>query len=306
MADQHKPSLFFGILLTLGAYFLFALSSICVRELNSLPTIEIIFFQGFLPLICLLLFEKPTLAQLKPLSWQGHLVRDIFGFASFFTYFQAIKYIDLVDATVLAYTAPFYIPFIWRIWAKEKINHEVWWAIFLGFIGVLLILKPGSSIFKFSAFLGIISGVFSSLSLSAISILNKKKESVNNILFYFFLLSSLLSFPFMFHYFVLPSFTGWLLILAIGVTNYYAQILLTKAYQHGTASYLSPLSYTIVIFTAFFSWMLFNKTPGLISLIGIIFIIVGGTMTYLLKKKPENISEAFEAEKIKPWWKFWA
>lgn len=307
MTVQNKSTLLFGIFLTLASYFFFAISSTIVRELNAIPTMEIIFFQGFIPLICFFVFTPPaTLSQLKPVSWQGHLVRDVFGIASFFAYFQAIKYIDLVDATVLSYTAPFYIPFIWSIWAKEKINHEVWWAVFLGFVGILFILKPGSSIFQFSSFLGIISGIFSSLSLTAISFLNKKKESVNNVLFYYFLMSTLVALPFLFFSSVFPSFTQWLLLFGIGITNYLAQIFLTKAYQHGTASYLSPLSYSIVIFTAFFSWMFFNKTPGYLSLVGIIFIIVGGTLTFILKKKPETLIETLEVKKERPWWKFWA
>ncbi len=303
MTAHIKSSLLLGIFLTLGAYFFFALSSILVKELHSLPTMEIIFFQGFIPLILFLILNKTSFKQLKPISWKAHLVRDLGGIASFFAYFEAIKYIDLVDATVLSYTAPFYIPFVWRIWAKEKINHEIWWAIFLGFIGILIILKPGTSIFKFSSFLGIISGIFSSLSLSAISVLHKKKETVNNILFYYFLLSALAALPFMYSW-AHPSLKEWFFLLGIGLTSYFAQIFLTSAYKHGTASYLSPLSYSIVVFTALFSWIFFNKVPGFFSLIGIILIIVGGTLTYLLKKKPANLPEVFEAEEKRKW-KFW-
>jgi drug/metabolite transporter (DMT)-like permease len=300
-----KPSLIVGIFLTIGAYFFFAISSTCVRELKSISSMEIIFFQSFIPLLCLLLFSRKGLNILSPVSIPAHLVRDLFGIASFFAYFQAIKYIDLIDATVLSYTAPFYIPMIWSIWAKEKINKEVWWVILLGFIGILFILKPGTSIFKISSFLGITSGIFSSLSLTAIGILNRKKESMSNIMFYFFFISTIISMPFTFFSWSSPSLTQWLLLLSIGITNFFAQIFLTKAYSHGTASYLSPLSYTIVVFTSFFSWIIFNKPPGLLSFAGMIFIIVGGSLTYILKKKPANLSEVFEVEGKKPWWKFW-
>lgn len=139
----ETPSFSFGIFLTLVTYLLFATCSTFVRILGkNFPTIEIVFFQALIPLICLIpMLLKNGISHLKPIAITPHLIRDINGVLGYFAYFFAIKYIGLVDATVLTYSAPFYIPIIWSIWTKEKVQKEVWWTILLGFIGIIFILK---------------------------------------------------------------------------------------------------------------------------------------------------------------------
>ena len=176
--EKEKKTLSYGIVLTLFAYLAFASASALVRPLGKeFPTIEIIFFQSLIPFLFFapIVFSK-NLSLLKPVAILPHLLRDLGGLSSYFTYFLAIKYLGLVDATVLSYTAPFYIPFMWNIWTKEKIPAEVWWAIGLGFVGVLLILKPGTSIFSSLSFIGIMSGILSAIALVSLSMLNKKNE----------------------------------------------------------------------------------------------------------------------------------
>lgn len=294
--SAENSSLAYGIILTLFAYVFFALCSTCVKIIGKdLPTIEIIFFQSIIPFICLLpkVFSH-KISYLKPVAILPHFLRDISGIASFFTYFWAIKYLGLIDATVLSYTGPFYVPFFWSIWTKEKFSKDIWWAITLGFIGVVIILKPKTGIFNYFSFIGILSGMLSALSLTAIGMLNRKKEVLTVTLFYNFLVASLISLPLGIIYWKNPTLTQWFLLLGIGFFTFIAQILLTKGYKHGAAAYLSPLSYSIVIYTTFISSIFLKEQFNWVSFIGIACVIIGGTVTYVLKKRPKNISEVFE------------
>lgn len=307
---KEPHSFGYGIILTLLAYFIFSCTSAFVRIMGKdFPTIQIIFFQSIIPLLCLLprIFSQ-KIALLKPVAILPHIIRDLGGVGSFFTYFLAIKYLGLIDATVLSYTGPFYIPIIWSLWTKEKFSPKIWWAIMLGFIGVLCILRPGSSIFCFSCYLGIISGIFSAFALVAIGILNRKKEVLTNILVYNFLVATLISLPFTIISWKNPTSLQWTLLLAIGFLTFIAQIVLTEGYKHGAASYLSPMTYSIVIYTSFISWLFFASPPSWLTMLGITCIIIGGTLSFILGKKPETISEVFKANNIvkkKPWWRFW-
>ena len=307
---RENPSLSYGIFLTLIAYILFAICSSFVRILGKdFPTIEIILFQSVVPFICLLpIIFSHKISYLKPVAILPHIIRDISGFASYFSYFLAIKYLGLIDATVLTYTAPFYMPIIWSIWTKEKIPKEVWWAIGLGFIGVLLILKPGSTIFNPKSIIGIVAGIFSALVLASISILNRKKELLTNTLFYNFIISTIISLPFAIISWKHPSLLQWAILLGVGFTTFLGQLLLTEAYRHGAAAYLSPMSYSIIIYTSMVSWMFFNNLPGWVTVIGIFLVVIGGTMTFMLRKRPQKIVKVFEANNNMPkhpWWKFW-
>jgi drug/metabolite transporter (DMT)-like permease len=308
--QEHKLNLLKGIFITISAYFFFAISSAFVRTLKNVPTIEIVFFQMFIPLLCIIpLIAINGLHKLKTKIFHIHLIRDIVGLVYYFFYFLAIKRIDLIDATVLAFTSPFYIPIICRIWLKEKMQKEIWWAVFIGFMGIVLILKPGTEIFHLGSIVGIFSGIMSALALTTISVLNRKEERLLSTLFYFFLLSSILSFPLLIFYWKTPTFLEFLLLLGVGITSFFAQMLLTKAYKYGTASFLSPLSYSIIIFTSLLSWIFFKLPPGWISFIGIILIIFGGSLTFILKKEPKTVLEVFEKNneivKKKRFWEFW-
>lgn len=300
--ELQRPNLLLGIVLTLVAYLSFAISSAFVKLLTGIPTVEIVFFQTFVPFVMLIpMVISNGFLKLKTKEITTHLIRDISGVLSFFLYFLAIKYINLVDATVLTYTAPFFIPIIWSIWTKDKLQKSIWWAISLGFLGILFILKPGTEIFHIASFIGLAAGIVSAIALTSIGILNLKKELLTSTLFYYFFIGSIIIVPFLVISWIDPSFKDWLLLIGVGATNFFGQILLTRAFSYGTASFLSPLSYSIVVYTAFISWIFFNSPPKMLSLIGIAIIIIGGTITFVIKRKPSTVSEVFEKKKTR-WW----
>ena len=184
----QKPRLITGILITLLSYLFFATASALVKITNgNLPTVEIVFFQNLISLLCIIPYclKKHTLRWDKS-NLKVHLIRDFAGVLSYLFYFFAIKKISLVEATLLAYTAPFFVPIIWKIWMKEKGSNSIWWVIVLGFIGIALILNPSNGIFKIGALYGILAGMISAFSLVSIRILNQRHESLSKTLFYFF------------------------------------------------------------------------------------------------------------------------
>lgn len=294
--EQASSRLALGIIICLFAYIFFVTASTLVYSFEGkFPTIQIIFIQNIVSFICILpLSLRKGLARLKTTNLPTHLIRDITGVLSYYLYFVAIRYLDLTDATTLNYTAPFFVPFIWWIWMREKIDLHVWWSIIVGFIGVAVILNPTQQIFQEGFTFGLFAGIASSIAFSALRILNLKKEPMSRTLFYYFLFATLFSAPFAWIYWVEPSGYEWLKVLGIGLATVIAQMLLTIAYRYGTASYLSPLGYSTVIYAGISSWLFFDIAPHFRSILGTLLIILGGTLTYILKKKPEKLSETFQ------------
>ncbi len=296
-AAPHRLGL--GIAICLVAYLFFVTASSLVWNFGGkFPTIQIIFIQNAVSLICILpIALRKGIHRLKTDELPVHLIRDVMGVFSYYLYFLAIRLLNLVDATTLNYTAPFFVPLIWWIWMKEKISAHVWWSIIVGFIGVAVILNPTHQIFQIGFLFGIFAGLASAVAFCAIRVLNLKKEPMSRVLFYYFLVGTIFSFPFAYVYWVPPSETEWTQAVAIGAATTIAQICLTVAYRYGTASYLSPLGYSTVIYAGLSSWILFDKPLGFRSLVGTVLIVAGGTLTYLMKKKPESVAQAFEVPK---------
>jgi drug/metabolite transporter (DMT)-like permease len=294
--EQIPPRLGLGISISLLAYVFFVTASSLVWSFRSqFPTIQILFILNFICFICILpIALRKGHRRLRTEHFSAHLVRDIAGVLSYYLYFVAIRFLNLTDATTLNYTAPFFVPFIWWIWMKEKIDLHVWWSIIVGFIGVAVILNPSRQIFQEGFLFGLCAGLVSAVAFAALRVLNLKKEPMSRTLFYYFFIGTLITAPFALVYWVHPTPLQWLKMGGVGVATVIAQMLLTIAYRYGTASYLSPLGYTTVIYAGISSWIIFGIPPTIRSIVGIVLIIIGGILTFVLKKQPTKISETFE------------
>lgn len=299
--EQAPPRLALGIFICLIAYIFFVTASSLAWNFGvRFPTIQIIFILNIVSLICILpLALRKGHRRLKTDVLPIHLLRDVTGVVSYYLYYLAIRYLNLTDATTLNNTAPFFVPIIWWIWMRERIDVHVWWSIIVGFIGVAVILNPTKLIFQEGFVFGIFAGLASAIALSALRVLNLKKEPMSRTLFYYFLFSTIFTAPFAWVYWVPPSGVEWFQVIAIGAATAIAQMLLTVAYRYGTASYLSPLGYATIIYAAISSWLIFDIPLKLRSIIGTILIVMGGTLTYILKKKPEGLKETFEVPEPK-------
>lgn len=297
--SKHEPEpthLKLGIALALIGYVFFVTASSLVWSFkNRFSTIQIIFIQNAVSLLCILpVALRHGTKHLKTEVLPIHLMRDVFGVLSYYLFFLAIRFLNLVDATILNYTAPFFVPVIWWVWMREKVGRHVWWSIIIGFIGVAVILNPTRQMFQLGFVLGLFAGILSAVAFVALRILNVHKEPMTRTLFYYFLTGTILSFPFAWIYWIHPSGHEWWGAIGIGAATAGGQMLLTVAYRYGTASYLSPLGYSSVVYAGLVSWALFDRVPSWRSAIGTLLIIIGGTLTYVLKKKPTSIAETFE------------
>jgi len=294
--EQTPPRLALGITISLIAYIFFVIASSLVWSFrHEFPTIQILFILNCISLLCILpIALRKGHQRLRTSVLSVHLLRDIAGVLSYYFYFVAIRHLNLTDATTLNYIAPFFVPIIWWIWMREKIELHLWWSIIVGFIGVAVMLDPTKQIFQEGFFSGLFAGVASAVAFTALRVLNLKREPMSRTLFYYFLFGTLLSAPFAWTYWIHPTAMQWVKMLGVGFTTVIAQMLLTISYRYGTASYLSPLGYSSVIYAAISSWLIFNIPPSLRSILGTVLIITGGTLTYILKKKPDKISETFE------------
>jgi drug/metabolite transporter (DMT)-like permease len=298
MKQEETPTrLGLGIAISLAAYLFFVTASSIVWSLHgAFPTIQALFIQNIVSLICILpLTLGKHFRGFKTKVFPIHLIRDISGVVSYYLYFVAIRYLNLVDATILNYTAPFFVPIMWWMWTKEKVGRNVWWSIVIGFIGVAVILNPSKQIFQLGFLFGLFAGIASGVAFCAIRILNLHLEPTRRTLFYYFTIGSLLTFPFALVYWVPPTPLQWFKGIGIGVATAVGQILLTISYRYGTASYLSPLGYSTVVYAGIISYFLFGKPLGWRSVVGTLLIVAGGTATYLMKKKPHSLSETFQS-----------
>ena len=259
---RWKPATVHGqaALLMLGSTSAFALMAIAIRFASAtIPTTEVAFFRNFFGLLALLPILMHAGNGIPRTRHPGrYLVRTLVGLGSMLCAFWAIGHLPLSQAISLSYAAPLFATIAAVLWLGEIVRVRRWIAVSAGFIGVLVILRPGVA---FS--LPMLVPVFGALLAALVAIQMKQLSKIDppdTIVFYTYLLWVPLSLaPALFQW-VWPGPTAWLWLLATGVLGTLGQWLWTRALRLGEVSALQPISFVQLPIVVLFGWWLFGET----------------------------------------------
>lgn len=264
------------------ASFCFALMNIVIKaSSNTLSVAEVLFYRSLLNFIIVFGIMKVQNIKIKSKVISLHIRRATLGNIALACSFFALSVLPVATATTLNYTNPLFLAMISIFLIKDKTSFSTYIGIILGFLGVILILNPS---LKVEQYLGVISGLLSGL-LTALAYYNvgllvEKGEPETRVVFYFSLTGLLCSFVWLlFNHFSQVNFNTFLHIITFGLLGTIGQLAMTRAYGKGRTLSTGTLSYMTVVFAALFSWIFFDEQLKWYNLLGITFIIAGGTLT---------------------------
>ena len=244
---------------------------------HYLPNPMIIFFRQVFS-ICILMpilpFKLGSYRKLKTECFHLHLLRTFASISSMFCLYFAIRYLPLTDAVLLSYTRPLFIPIVVYLWFRKKWTKNTWIGIVVGFLGIMLILKPDQKIFDIAALVGLASGMFGSIAFTSIRRLTKT-EPPDRILFYFLAISLPLTSVPLATSWQTPTLEGWGLLVLIGVGATFYQMFLTRAYRHAKAVKVASLLYCSVIFAWIFDLFLGQGEITITAIVGMVLVVFG-------------------------------
>jgi drug/metabolite transporter (DMT)-like permease len=269
-----------GALFMTVSALLFAGMSLAVKVASrGLPNPEIVFFRNVLGLAVLLPLTLPLGARgLATRHLAEHLVRGLAGLAAMYCFFYAIAHLRVADAVLLNYSLPLFMPLIAWAWLKEPVPGRLWWVLALGFAGLLLILKPGLSLFNPVALVGVAAAVLAALAQVGIRRLTRT-EPVTRIVFYFGVIATAVSAVPLAGVWRRPDASQWGVLIALGVLATLAQLALTRAYAHAPAAQVGPFIYMSVVFTTVLEGGLWGVWPDALSIAGAVLVCAAGILT---------------------------
>jgi drug/metabolite transporter (DMT)-like permease len=271
-------------LLILGSSFLFASMGALIKMVSpDLGNPMVVFFRNAFGLLAL----SPWLWQLRIADLRSdhlrlHLIRDGAGLAAMACFFYAIPRLDLASAMLLNYSAPLFIPFIAWIWLKERVKFTVALAVPLGFIGLLMILKPTVAVTP-PALIGLLSGLLAAVAMVGIRRMAGVEPPLRTV-FYFSLFSTLVSGLALPWGWQTPAGWHWLALLGIGGLAAGAQMLLTMAYNRAPAAQTGTYTYLAVLFGSLYGWIGWHEQFDVWSLIGMALVIGAAAWTSRLSR----------------------
>jgi len=277
-AEIYRNQPFAGALFVLSASFMFAVMGALVKVVStSLTNDMVVFFRN----LCALVFILPWIWYRRPHDgiktalFQLHLIRSLAGLGAMYCFFYAIDQLQLSEACLLIATTPLFIPVIAYVWIREPVARKVRGAIIIGFIGIVLILKPGLEVFQPVTIVGLASGVLAALAMVSIRRMSTSEPTIR-IVFYFTVLSTLISAVPLIWSWQSPQPRIWWLLILIGLLAAVGQILLTKGYSLAPAAQVGPFTYGNVVFATLFGWIFWGESLDTMTWVGAVLICIAG------------------------------
>jgi drug/metabolite transporter (DMT)-like permease len=256
-------------LLMLGSTLFFALMVVAIRLASAtLHTFEIAFFRNFFGLVAalpLLLRHGPGL--LRTTQLPRYFVRCLVGVVSMFCGFWAIGHLPLAQAVSLSYSTPIFVTIAAVIFLHEQVRARRWTAVVLGFIGVLVIVRPGTGDFTAGTLVAVTAALLSGIVSIQIKQLSRVEPADRIVLFTtaIWVPMSLLPALAVWEW---PQGIAWLWVVAAGFLGTGGHMLWTRALKLGDVSALTPISFMQLPVVAIFGYLLFDEAVDRWTAIG--------------------------------------
>lgn len=246
---------------------------------------ETVFYRSIVALLFMQLYVSRGGLSLRTAHWRAQLFRSGIGCVAMMTYFTAISLIHLDTAVTLNYTSPLFMALILRLWFREPATRYDYSLLFIGFLGVALLLQPAWGNQPPAGLLtGLMAGFLFSLAGLGVRQLGRLGEAEWRTVYFFSLTCTLAGLIWVlagsgFH----PvNFRGFLLILGMGGSGLIAQNAMTCAFKRGKTLLVANLQYTTVMFASLFGFLLWRELLSLVAWGGVILIISSNVLMSLI------------------------
>ena len=292
----------FGILCLVAAGFVFSFFNAIVKHLSAegLPVMEVAWGRYVFHLVFAILYAGVA-ARFEPAAaapqvttpsrwtqpWRDMLrarkpglqfLRSLLMLATTLLFFLAVSYVDLASATAVAFVEPLVITILSYFFLRERVGIRRWAAVAVGFIGVLIVIRPGFGMVHLAILLPLLSAS-TGASYNVLTRVVARHDGNATSLFYAALVGCLVLSCFMPFLWQAPSFNQWLLLAALGLSGGLAHTLVIRAFSYASASVIAPFIYLQLLWATAVGYVWFDMLPAVTTWIGGAVIIATGIYT---------------------------
>lgn len=281
-ASADSPQVLRGIVMVMVAVAVFSAVDFFSKYLTRFYPIGLVVWARYtfhLLFVVVALVPRHGLALMRTARPGVQILRGLLLAIASVLFVCALKYMPLAESTAIAYLAPLIVTLMSVAFLKEKIELARWIAVVCGFIGVLTIIRPGSSVFSWAVFLP----MGNALAFAVYQILTRRLagvESPYTSIFYAGLVGTvLLSAALPFSWVMPQSALHAVILVVLGMLGGLGHLILIKAYAYGPASRLAPFGYSQLIWVMAIGYVAFADFPDGWSLLGIVILVASGIYT---------------------------
>jgi S-adenosylmethionine uptake transporter len=284
--------------------FLFAIQDVIIKEMSGgYPVHQVMAIRGLvaIPLLLLLIHFRGGLGVLRRHRPALHLLRGTLMLAAFLCFYVALAGTSLTTTTALFFTAPFFISLLSIPLLGEKVGIRRFAGIAVGFVGVVIVLRPEAGRFSYYDLLPILAAFFYSCCQLMVRVAKMTAPPAVMSLYAsiaFVVLAGLCGLGlsgfdipqdagvgarFLLRAWSLPGGIDLILLMLTGVTSALGFMCTSNAYQREQASRIAPFEYVMIIWVSLLSFLVWSEIPDLTTLLGIAMIIASGI--YVIRRE---------------------
>jgi drug/metabolite transporter (DMT)-like permease len=278
-ARADRP--FRGIALILASTVFLGISDVTAKYLSAtLPSIEI----AWLRFLVFALIMVPAMLPGSPLyalrsSRPGlQLMRGVALLGSSLFFISGLRFLPIAEASATGFVSPLFVTALSIVFLGESVGLRRWLATGVGLIGVLIVLRPGSSAFHPAALFSIVSALAWACTLVMTRMMSGRERAVTTMTYSSLtgvcILSALVPLVW-----VAPSWHDVFFGIVIGIASTLGQWIVVLAFRYADASVLAPFSYTQLLWVSMLGFIIFGEVPDVWTVIGAAFIVASGLYT---------------------------
>lgn len=273
-----------GALWLVSGGFIFTLNGVMIRLLSEqVESVQTAFFRAFFSVLLLL----PLIASGKVRPWHstriaGHFWRTFMGTTSMVLGFYAVSMLPLADATALGFSQPLFSVCVAALIVGEKVRWRRWSATIVGFIGVLVMVRPGAGSLQPGALVALANAMTVAVSILLVKRLSDS-ETPLMILTQFAIWSTLLLTLPAIWVWRWPDAWGWTLAVGVSASATIGQYFWVQAFKAGEMSAVAPFEYLRLPFAVFMGWLIWGQMPEIWTYVGAAIVI--GSALYIAQRE---------------------
>jgi drug/metabolite transporter (DMT)-like permease len=271
-----SPILGIGLML-LATLFMSVNNAILKWMTAGYPAGEILFIRGvfiFLP-IAYFVWRAGGIKSLRMASLSGHAVRGLLVVASALCYVNGLRYVPLADATAISFTGPLFVALLAIFFLGESVGWRRWSAIIVGFLGVVIIIRPTGDVMRYAVLLPLISAFFAAVR----DVMTRRmtvRETSNSILMstsVLVVLAGLATMPFGWK---MPVASDVAIMAVAGVLNGFGHLCMIESFRAAEAGLVSPFKYSGILWAVGLGYLLWAELPDIWVVTGSVIVVASG------------------------------
>ena len=271
------------------------LSGICSVMMNVLIRVaaqemhpfEVAFFRCLFGLVCVLPWivkGGAVAAQLRPRRMGFYLLRAAIGLISMATWFYGITVVPLATATAVAFTGPLFATLAAVLVLHEVVRFRRWSAVVLGFVGVLVIMRPGNERLDANLLILLLSAATGAMNNITVKFLARTERPSTIVAFFMIYLTPLSLVPALFVW-RMPDLSTFGALVGLGCLGTIAHISVARAFAAADASACAPFEFARLPFAALIGFLWFGEVTDLWTWVGA--AIIAGSAVYVAHREAQ-------------------